>query len=126
MAFAALLLCAACGEQKPEVAALCPSQAETEAAVTAYITKTYWSTGQRDIWKIAAVDGFSFSAIQAGAVIKKQVEYDGVARDVCPIRLTYSFKVHHQDGRTETIEMGADKIQLFYKDAYNGWTFKTD
>ncbi|HEY0303230.1 MAG TPA: hypothetical protein VGC36_17925 [Rhizomicrobium sp.] len=121
------LLCGACGDSgKQAAAAGCPTEDEIRAALTTYVEKDLWSAGERDIWKITGIDGFGFSGIRTGDIITKQVEYGAAPREVCPVRVTYSFMLHHADGRDEKKEMGADKTHLFYKGAFDAWTFKTD
>ena len=120
---------AGCGDKEKKTAAedsTCPTQAEVEAAITKHITTNVWSPGERDIWKITAVDSFTFSPIETGDIINKQVEYGAEPRPVCPVRLTYSYKTHHSDGRVDTEERGANQTHLFYPDSFHSWTFKTD
>ncbi|MFO1495509.1 MAG: hypothetical protein U1F26_12730 [Lysobacterales bacterium] len=111
----------------PVAAALdCPDQAAVEAAVTRYISQDYWTTSERETWKITDVSGFEFSAIKTGRITQKQVEWGKAAEDVCPVKVEYSFQVTHADGRVERTTMGGDKVHLFYLDAFDEWTFKTD
>jgi len=119
---------AGCGDKdsKTADAGTCPSQQGVEAAITDHVQKTVWSAGERDIWKVNAIDGFTFSPIQTGDIVKKQVEYGVEGRDVCPVRVTYSYKVHHNDGTVTTTEMGANSTHLFYPNAFHEWTFKTE
>lgn len=119
---------AGCGgaEQPSPATASCPTQEEAQAALTSYIETTYWSPGEREIWKIASVDGYTFTTMIVGNIVQKQVEYGQMAQDVCPVRITYSFTVHRQDGSTETTSMGEGKTHLFYRNAFNEWIFKTE
>ncbi len=120
---------AGCGDKDNKIAAeggACPTQEAVTIALTNYVQKDLWSPGERDIWKISAVDGLTFSNIEIGDPIKKVVDYSGGEKDVCPVRVTYTFQLHHADGRVETKQMGADKTHLFYLDAFHTWTFKTD
>lgn len=111
----------------PAVAALqCPDQAAIESALTTYITKDYWKPSERETWKITDVSGFQFGPIKTGRIIQKQVEWGQAAQDVCPVRVEYSFQVTHADGRIERTTMGGDKTHLFYLDAFDEWTFKTE
>jgi hypothetical protein len=126
LAFAlGILLLPACTPQAQALAD-CPDEQEVHQSIIDYINKDYWSPGERDIWKVAEVDGFNFSAMQTAPMTQKVVEYNEGPRDVCPVRLTYSFVVHKQDGSTETTEMGQDKTFLFYKNPFGEWTFKVD
>lgn len=128
-ACAAALLAGSCDDSKKQTAAEeggCPSQEDVRTALQNYIEKDYWTPGQRDIWKITGVDGFTYSEIEIGDTIRKVVDYSGTEKEVCPVRVTYSFKEHHADGRVTTKEMGAGKVHLFYPDAFHTWTFKTD
>ncbi len=114
-----------CNGSSSVAGASCPSEAEVRAALTKYITVDYWSTGQRDIWKIRSVSDFSFGPMKVGKIIQKQVEYGKAAEDVCPIRMEYSFGTESQSGEKKQTKMGANQTMLFYKDAFGDWTFKT-
>jgi hypothetical protein len=103
----------------------CPSEAEVRAALTRYITVDYWSAGQRDIWKIKSVSDFSFGPVKFGSIVKKQVEYGKAAEDVCPVRVEYSFTTENQSGEKKQTKMGENQTQLFYKDPFGDWVFKT-
>ena len=127
-AVAATLALAGCDNAKTPTQtadATCPTPDEIKAALTRYIQHDYWNAGERDTWKITNVDGFSFSDIATADVTKRVVDYSG-EKDVCPVRVTYTYRLHHADGRVETKEMGADKTQLFYADGFHGWTFRSD
>lgn len=104
----------------------CPDEAAVHTALQNYINNDYWTPSERDTWKITDVSGFEFGAMKVGHIIQKQVEYGRSAEDVCPIRIEYSFKVTHADGRVETTTMGAGKTHLFYLDGFDEWTFKVD
>jgi|CXWL01.1.fsa_nt_gi hypothetical protein len=116
-----LLTLTACAAQSAD----CPSEAEVQKALQTYITEDFWSPGERETWKITDVSGFEFGAMKTGKIIQKQVEYGKNAQDVCPIRVEYSFKATHADGRVDTTEKGKGETQLFYRDAFDEWTFKT-
>lgn len=121
-----LFACLLCAAAPAAVALECPDQAAVEAALTRYITQDYWSTSERETWKITDVSGFQFGAIMTGRIIQKQVEWGRAAEDVCPVRAEYSFAVTHADGRVERTEMGAGKTHLFYLDGFDEWTFKIE
>ncbi|MBK8068541.1 MAG: hypothetical protein IPK27_13220 [Rhodanobacteraceae bacterium] len=121
-----VLVCCLCLAAPAAMALECPDQAAVEAALTRYITKDYWSTSERETWKITDVSGFQFSPIKAGRIIQKQVEWGRSAEDVCPVRAEYSFAVTHADGRVERTEMGEGKTHLFYLDGFDEWTFKIE
>jgi len=111
----------------PQAQALdCPDEAAVHARLEKYITTEFWSPGERDTWKITDVSGFEFGAMKTGHVIQKQVEYGRSAQDVCPVRVEYSFKVSHADGRVETTTKGTGETFLFYLDGFDEWTFKVD
>lgn len=104
----------------------CPDEAAVQAALQKYITTEFWSPGERETWKITDVSGFQFGALKTGHIIQKQVEYGKSAQDVCPVRVEYSFKVTHADGRVETTNKGVGETFLFYLDGFDEWTFKVD
>jgi len=116
---------AGCNGSASVAGAACPSEAEVKAALTRYITVDYWSAGQRDIWKIKSVSDFSFGPVKFGNIVKKQVEYGKPAEDVCPVRVEYSFTTENQGGEKKQTKMGENQTQLFYKDAFGDWVFKT-
>lgn len=101
----------------------CPSTQEAEASITTYITKEYWSEGQRQTWKVADVKDFEFGPLTYGKIIKKDMDYSG-PREVCPARVEFSFTVLHMDGSIEETEMGAGKVFYFYHDDFGDWIFK--
>lgn len=105
-------------------AADCPSEAEVQKALQTYITEDFWSPGERETWKITDVSGFEFGPMKTGKITQKQVEYGKNAQDVCPIRVEYSFKATHADGRVDTTEKGKGETFWFYLDAFDEWTFK--
>lgn len=104
--------------------ASCPDQGQVQAALQAYIENTFWSPSQRETWKITDVSGFTFGAMKAGRIIDKQVEYGRPAEPVCPVRIEYSFKVSHADGRVETTSKGKNETHLFYLNGFDEWVFK--
>ena len=59
-----------------------------------------------------------------GVNAEKQMEYGKAAQQVCPIRIEYSFKVTHEDGRVENTSKGAGETHFFYLNAFDEWTFK--
>ena len=102
----------------------CPSEADVIKALKNYIETEFWSPSERDTWKITDVSGFEFGPMKAGNIIKKQVQYGQNAQNVCPIRIEYSFKATHADGRVDTTTKGKGETFLFYQDAFDEWTFK--
>ncbi len=104
-------------------ALVCPDQAAIEASIKRYIEEDYWSQGQRDIWKVSAIENFRFGPIKLGKIIRKDVDYSGV-REVCPARLTFEFTVVKMDGTTEVTQMGDGKTLYFYQDDFGDWVFK--
>jgi hypothetical protein len=122
------VICTAC-DQNPapetiELTADCPTQAEAEERLTAYINEEYWSPSQREIWTVTAIGPLAFGPMQVGAPDLMAVDSTVVARQVCPLRITYSFTVTKADGSTETTEMGAGKTHYFYRDPFGGWAFR--
>lgn len=116
-----LLLCAG-----PAAALECPSSEEVNTALKQYVEVVFWSPSERDTWKITDVSGFDFGPMKTGKILQKQVEYGRSAQDVCPVRVEYSFNVTHADGRVETTSKGKGEALLFYRDAFDDWTFKVD
>lgn len=113
-----------CGMVSSGYAATCPDQGQVQAALQDYIENTFWSASQRETWKITDVSGFTFGAMKAGRIIDKQVEYGRPAEPVCPVRIEYSFKVSHADGRVETTSKGKNETHLFYLNGFDEWVFK--
>ena len=105
-------------------AAPCPEQAEVQATLQKYVETELWSPSQRDLWNIANISDFNFGPIKTGRIIEKQMEYGKAAQEVCPIRIEYSFKVTHEDGRVETTSKGAGETHFFYLNAFDEWTYK--
>jgi hypothetical protein len=104
----------------------CPSEAEVRTALQHYVETDLWSPAERDIWKITDVSGFEFAPMKTGRIIQKQVEYGRSAEDVCPVRIEYSFKATHADGRVETTAKGKDQTHLFYRNGFDEWVFKVE
>lgn len=102
----------------------CPSETETQASLQKYIENDFWSPSERETWKITAVDGFQFGGFRTGHLMEKQMSYGAAAQAVCPVRMEYSFRVTHADGRVETTEKGKGETFYFYRDGFDEWTFK--
>lgn len=127
LAAAAVIACAGMAAFASQAfAADCPTQDEAQASILTYINTDYWSPSQRDTWKVAQVDGFTFSPIQIGDMSMRQVEYGKGAQPVCPVRVVYSFNVLRTDGSTETTTMGEGKTHLFYQNPFHEWLFKVE
>ena len=105
-------------------AAACPDQAEVQATLQKYVETELWSPSERDTWNISNISDFNFGPIKAGHLIEKQMEYGKAAQEVCPVRIEYSFKVTHEDGRVETTSKGAGETHFFYLNAFDEWTYK--
>ncbi len=110
---------------RAQVGPVCPTEDEVRQAIERYITVDYWSPGERQIWRITAVDGFSFAAVTFGRPGQRAVDF-GPPQTVCPVRVVYGFTVTHADGRVEQTEMGEGKTELFYRDGFGDWTFKIE
>ncbi|MSP95586.1 MAG: hypothetical protein EXR00_09985 [Alphaproteobacteria bacterium] len=123
---------AACGEDSGNTAAAaaantnCPTQAQVQAALTKYINVDYWTPAQRDIWKIKTVSPLNLGPVQFGRISQKQVEYGKMAQDVCPVRVVYSFGTESVAGEKKETKMGENKTNLFYKNPFDEWVFKTE
>ena len=102
----------------------CPSEGEVQAALQKYIETEFWSPSERDTWKITDVSGFEFGPMKTGRIIQKQMEYGVAAQDVCPVRMEYSFKATHADGRVDTTPKGVGETFFFYQNGFDEWTFK--
>lgn len=92
---------------------LCPTEAEVQSAITHYITDVYWSPGEREIWKITDVSGFTFGS----------AKFAKPQPGRCAVRVEYSFKVTHADGRVDNPTMGAGKTMYFYRNDFGEWEF---
>ena len=91
----------------------CPSETEVRASITRYITQDFWSPGQRDIWKITDVSGFEFGPVKFA---KQQA-------DSCSLRVEYSFRVTHADGRIEVTKKGVGETFQFGRNSFDEWVF---
>lgn len=118
---AAALLISACARSSD-----CPGQKDVEASIQKHLDKDVWNETERYIWKVKELSGFAFGPIKSGHVIKKQVEYGRDAQDVCPVRVEYTYKLAHADGRVDDKKEGADKTFLFYRNGFDEWVFKTE
>jgi hypothetical protein len=103
----------------------CPGKADIEGRITKYITVEYWTPGHRETWKVKNVSDIKFGPIRTGQIGQKSIDY-GPPKEICPVRVEYSFVVTKNDGRRETTQMGAGKTHSFYQDGYNEWQFKLD
>lgn len=91
----------------------CPSEPEVRAGITRYITQDFWSPGQREIWKITDVGGFEFGPVKFG-------KHDSF---LCALRVEYSFRVTHADGRVEIVKKGVGETFQFGRNGFDEWTF---
>lgn len=91
----------------------CPTEDEVRASVQRYILEDWWSPSQRETWQIADVGDFRFGPIKYGNPRYSQ----------CPLRMEYSFRVRHNDGRIEETRKGVGETFSFYRNDFNEWTF---
>ena len=91
----------------------CPTEDEVRASVERYILEDWWSPSQRETWQIADVGDFSFGPVKYGKPNYGQ----------CPLRVEYSFKVTHKDGRVEETRKGVGETFSFSKNDFDEWTF---
>jgi len=123
-AAAALAALAACG--KGAGAGIgCPGEPEAHASIQKHIEKNVWSETERYIWKVKDISDFKFGPMKTGHIVQKQVEYGKNAQDVCPVRVDFTYKIAHMDGRIED-KSNADTTYLFYKNGFDEWVWKTE
>jgi hypothetical protein len=125
VAIVALLTGMVSGISAAAAAFTCPGKSDVEGRITKYITAEYWTPAQRDIWKIKDVMDFNFGPIRTGQIGRRSVTY-GSPKEVCPVRVEYTFVAIHNDGRRETTQMGAGKTHWFYQDEFGDLQFKID
>ena len=117
----ATLLLSACARSSG-----CPGQKEVEASIRKHLETDVWNETERYVWKITGLSDFAFQPINTGHIVKKQVEYGRSAEDVCPIRVEYTYKLAHADGRVDSKSDGANKTHLFYRNGFDEWVFKVE
>lgn len=91
----------------------CPTEQEVHASIENYITKVWWSPSERETWRIADVGDFSFGPVKYGTPRYNQ----------CPVRMEYSFKVTHSDGRVEVTTKGTGETFHFSRNDFDEWVF---
>ncbi|CAG1012985.1 MAG: hypothetical protein F9K19_08040 [Rhizobiaceae bacterium] len=91
----------------------CPTENEVRASVERYILEDWWSPSQRETWQIADVGDFSFGPIKYGSPRYSE----------CPVRMEYSFRVWHNDGRIEETRKGVGETFSFFKNNFDEWRF---
>lgn len=123
LAATAMLALASCGGAGGSD---CPSEEEVQASIKHNIVDITWDQGERDIWKVADVSGFSFQPMKFGSVVDKQVEWGKSAQPVCTVRVEYDYKITGMDGSVKDKHEGANQTYLFYKNAFGEWVFKVE
>jgi hypothetical protein len=91
----------------------CPTEPEVHASVERYITKDWWTKSQRETWLISDVSDFAFGS----------VTYGNPSYGQCPVRVEYSFKVTHTDGRVEVTRKGVGETFSFGRNNFAEWIF---
>lgn len=99
--------------EQAQAPAGCPDEDEVHAAVERYIDEDFWSAGQKEIWQIERVDNFVFGVIK----------YGRPGGGGCPLRMEYSFRVIHRDGRVEQTKKGVGETFDFRRDNFDEWAF---